>query len=130
VALAALTGCGGGARSKPSGTLVGVTEQDFQITTATSHVSAGDVVLRIHNSGPDQHELIVVPEGRRGVPLRGDGFTADEDAIQRSEPGSIDPQRPGGTEDLKVYLRPGRYLLFCNMAGHFMAGMHTELVAG
>jgi uncharacterized cupredoxin-like copper-binding protein len=29
-----------------------------------------------------------------------------------------------------VTLKPGRYILFCNMAGHFMAGMHTELVVG
>jgi uncharacterized cupredoxin-like copper-binding protein len=130
VALAAFAGCGGGAPSSPSGTVVGVTERDFQITTATKQVTAGDVVLRIHNGGPDQHELIVVPEGRRGVPFRGDGFTVDEDAIQRSEPGGVDPQRPGGTEDLPVHLRPGRYLLFCNMSGHFMAGMHAELVVG
>jgi uncharacterized cupredoxin-like copper-binding protein len=29
---------------------------------------------------------------------------------------------------LRVLLKPGRYVLFCNMAGHFMAGMHTDLV--
>ena len=25
-------------------------------------------------------------------------------------------------------IAPGRYLLFCNMAGHFRGGMHRELV--
>ena len=29
---------------------------------------------------------------------------------------------------LKLHLAPGRYLLFCNMEGHYMGGMHTELV--
>jgi uncharacterized cupredoxin-like copper-binding protein len=31
---------------------------------------------------------------------------------------------------VRVRLEPGRYELFCNMAGHFMAGMHGKLVVG
>ena len=27
-----------------------------------------------------------------------------------------------------MHLEPGRYVLFCNMEGHYMAGMHTVLV--
>jgi uncharacterized cupredoxin-like copper-binding protein len=130
------------AQASPSGTLIGVTERDFGITLTTAHVTAGDAVLRIHNTGPDQHELIVAPVHRGylprelydrtygfgGLPLRSDGLTVDEETIQSSEPGSIEPQQPGGTEDLKLHLNTGRYVLFCNMEGHFMSGMHTILV--
>ena len=123
-----LAGCGSDARGVPSGTVIGVTERDFHIAVDTAHVAAGEVVLRIHNAGPDQHELIAVPESRGGLPWRTDGFTVNEEAIQHSEPGAINPQRPGGTEYLQVHLAPGRYLLFCNMAGHFRAGMHAALV--
>jgi uncharacterized cupredoxin-like copper-binding protein len=28
-----------------------------------------------------------------------------------------------------VKLRPGRYELFCNMAGHYLGGMRAQLVA-
>jgi uncharacterized cupredoxin-like copper-binding protein len=126
--VAAIAGCGGSAAPPGSGTMIGVTERDFHIATSISQVSPGDVVLRIHNSGPDTHELIVAPEGHHGLPQRSDGFTVDEDAIQSSEPGSINPQGPGGTEYLKLHLAPGRYVLFCNMEGHYMAGMHSELV--
>jgi uncharacterized cupredoxin-like copper-binding protein len=123
-----VAGCGGGRQEVSSGSIVGVSERDFKISAGGGQVAAGAVVLRVHNEGPDQHELIVVPAGRQGLPFRTDGFTINEEAIQRSELGSIEPQRPGSTEYVHVHLRPGRYLLFCNMAGHFMAGMHTDLV--
>ena len=37
------------------------------------------------------------------------------------------PGEPGATRYLTVELRPGRYVFFCNMEGHFMAGMHAEV---
>jgi uncharacterized cupredoxin-like copper-binding protein len=123
-----LTACGSDSPSIPSGRVIGVGERDFHIAVDTVAVAAGDYVLRIHNAGPDQHELIVVPDLRGGLPLRGDGFTTNEEAVQSSEPGAVDPQPPGATTYLRVLLKPGRYVLFCNMAGHFMAGMHTDLV--
>jgi hypothetical protein len=128
VALAlTLAGCGGS--GKPAvGAVIGITERDFHIATTTTHVVTGAVTLRIHNAGPDEHELIIAPERRDGLPLRADGFTVDEESIASSEPGSIEPQQPDHTELLSVHLKPGRYVLFCNMEGHYMAGMHTVLV--
>jgi uncharacterized cupredoxin-like copper-binding protein len=123
-----VAGCGGGASAPGSGTVINVTERDFHISTSISQVSPGDVWLRIHNAGPDNHELIVAPQNSHGLPLRGDGFTLDEDKFQNSEPGSVEPQLPNGTKYLKLHLAPGRYVLFCNMEGHYMSGMHTELV--
>jgi uncharacterized cupredoxin-like copper-binding protein len=123
-----LGGCGGSRPAASGGTAVAVTERDFHISTTTSTVPAGDVVLRVHNEGPDQHELIVVPERPGGLKLRTDGFTVNEEAIQNSEPGSLVPGQPGSTRDLKLNLKPGRYVLFCNMSGHFLGGMHMVLV--
>jgi uncharacterized cupredoxin-like copper-binding protein len=31
---------------------------------------------------------------------------------------------------LVLRLRPGRYEIFCNMAGHYMSGMHAVLLVG
>ena len=122
-----LAGCGSGAGASATAQ-VNVTERDFHIGLSSSTVHAGAVRLRIHNGGADAHELIVAPGRAGSLPLRLDGFTVNEEAIASSEPGSITPQLPGGTESLVVNLRPGRYVLFCNMEGHFMAGMHTTLV--
>ncbi len=131
----AISGCGASAHAGAGagagaggGTVIGVTERDFHISTSISNVSAGDVSLRISNQGPDQHELIVAPDLKAGLPIRADGFTVDEEAIQHSEPGAITPQQPGGTEYLRLHLASGRYVLFCNMEGHYMGGMRTELV--
>ncbi len=122
-----LAGCGSAA-GPGAAALVTVTERDFHIGLSSMAVNAGVLRLRIHNAGPDEHELIVAPGRVRGLPFRSDGFTVSEEAIASSEPGAITPQQPGGTENLIVDLKPGRYVLFCNMEGHFMAGMHTTLV--
>jgi uncharacterized cupredoxin-like copper-binding protein len=120
--------CGSGAPVKASNeAIAAVTEGDFAITAPT-HLKAGNVILRVHNQGPDEHELIVVRVGDRSLPFRTDGFTVAEEAIQRSEPGSLVPGQAGSTRDLRVRLEPGRYVLFCNMEGHYLGGMHSDLV--
>jgi uncharacterized cupredoxin-like copper-binding protein len=121
-------GCGAGRPVKTaSRTIADVTEGDFAITAA-KHLKAGEVVLRVHNKGPDEHELIVAEVRNAGLPFRPDGLTVDEEALQHSEPGSLIPGQPGSTRALRVHLAPGRYVLFCNMAGHYLGGMHTDLV--
>jgi len=84
--------------------------------------------VRIHNAGPDTHELFLVRASSPKLPLRSDGMTVDEDAIATATVASMDTITPGSTRDEHLNLRPGRYLLFCNMAGHFRGGMHRELV--
>jgi uncharacterized cupredoxin-like copper-binding protein len=124
-----IAGCGSGAGASATATAqVNITERDFHIGLSTATIQAGAATLHIHNAGPDDHELIVAPQLRNGLPLRSDGFTVNEEAIASSEPGSVEPQLPGDSENLVVDLKPGRYVLFCNMEGHFMAGMHTTLV--
>ncbi len=115
-------GAGGG-----GSTVVQVTERDFAIRL-TKHVAAGDVVLRVRNRGPGSHELLVVREQITRLPFRSDGLTVDEDAVSKAEVGVLEPDHAGVVRKLRVRLIPGRYVLFCNMSGHFLGGMHTELV--
>jgi uncharacterized cupredoxin-like copper-binding protein len=123
-----LAACGTTAPVKPAnGAIAAVTEGDFAISAPTQ-VKAGNVVLRVHNNGPDEHELIVVRVRNPRLPFRADGFTVDEEAIQHLEPGSLVPGQPGSRRDLQLHLAPGRYVLFCNMAGHYLGGMHSNLV--
>lgn len=106
---------------------VRVTERDFSIS-APKLVSAGDLRLQVRNNGPDAHELIVVRAGRGPLPLRSDGLTVDEAALTRRKVGTVEPGTAGSARVLKLHLAPGRYVLFCNMAGHYLGGMHTLLV--
>jgi hypothetical protein len=119
-------GCGSAERDTRAQSAV-VVEKDFTIK-APARLSAGEVDLLVHNRGPDEHELIVARVGARGLPLRTDGLTLDEEALQSNEPGVLEPGAPGSDRTLSVKLTPGRYVFFCNMAGHYMGGMHRQVV--
>ncbi len=129
VSVFALSGCGvtGSAGASTAGRPVTITERDFKIS-APQDVSAGTVGLSVRNEGPDEHELIVVRQDAGPLPVRRDGLTVDEDAVERREVEGLEPGEPDSVRDLTVHLKPGRYILFCNMSGHYMGGMHTELV--
>jgi uncharacterized cupredoxin-like copper-binding protein len=116
-------------RGAPSGgeAAIRITERDFRIS-APREVRAGDVTFRVTNNGPDTHELIVVRSNGAPIPLRSDGLTVDETRVERRTAGSLDGGGPHTTRTLRVHLDPGRYVLFCNMAGHFLGGMHRQLV--
>jgi hypothetical protein len=116
-----------GRMTGPGRTLVRVSERDFHIAIAPDHVPAGDVLLVVRNQGPDTHELIIV-RSRSRPPLRRDGLTVDERALGPVTVASLDGAGPGAVRRKRLHLAPGRYELFCNMAGHFMAGMQRELV--
>jgi uncharacterized cupredoxin-like copper-binding protein len=121
-------GCGASSRAAHARAQVAaVNERDFSIEAPAS-LKAGDVVLQVHNHGPDEHELIIAPLRRTGLPVRADGFTVNEEAVESSEPGSLVPGHPGSVRDLRVHLSPGRYVFFCNMAGHYLGGMHATVL--
>lgn len=111
-----------------AGTVIKVNERDFAIAPAVHQVSPGVVTFRVANHGPDMHELIVVraPAGR--LPLRSDGLTVSEEALEHVTVGALEPGQPGSIRELQVRLRPGRYEFFCNMSGHYLGGMHTVIV--
>jgi uncharacterized cupredoxin-like copper-binding protein len=120
------SGCSPSAAPVPT-SVVHVTERDFKIS-APARLRAGDVVLHVRNRGPDSHELLVIKLGPKGLPLRGDGLTVDEDAVKGNEAGALEPGESGSVRDLDVRLTPGRYVLLCNMSGHYLGGMERTLV--
>ena len=108
-------------------TSIRVTERDFHIS-APHRVAAGDVDVTVVNKGPDDHELIVMRARNARLPLRSDGVTVNEEQLEPETQPSLEPGPPGSKRTFRLHLRPGYYVLLCNMAGHFMAGMHTVLV--
>jgi uncharacterized cupredoxin-like copper-binding protein len=107
--------------------MVRIAERDFRIS-APKHLASGDVVLSVRNNGPDAHELIVVRTRGARLPLRADGSTVSEEKLEPRVLGALEPGKPGSDRRLTLHLPPGRYTLFCNMSGHYLGGMHTELV--
>jgi uncharacterized cupredoxin-like copper-binding protein len=116
-------GCGSGSGgSPPGGPHAQIRERDFKIS-APQTLPAGRVALSVDNVGPDDHELIVV-RASGSLPRRPDGLTLDEDAFEKQTVGVLEPGL--GARRLDLTLRPGRYVMFCNMQGHYLGGMHRR----
>lgn len=120
-------GCGSGSEApQPAGSHAQVNERDFRIS-APRTLPPGKVDLSVDNTGPDDHELIVV-RSSGSIPRRADGLTLDEDAVEKQTIGVLEPGM--GRRQLDVTLRPGRYVMFCNMQGHYLGGMHHSFRVG
>ena len=122
------SGCGSSHHSgNSSAARETITEHDFHINAPTA-LKAGRYTFVVHNEGTTDHELLIAPDAGGQLPLRADGLTVDEEAVESKEPGALEPGSPGAVRSLTVTLRPGRYVFFCNMEGHYMAGMRSEVV--
>jgi uncharacterized cupredoxin-like copper-binding protein len=102
------------------GTVVKVTEKEMAILASPTAVPAGKVTLVVTNRGTVEHELVLMRwnKGPKSVPVN--NYKADEG---KRVLGEVPELAPGKTGKLKVTLRSGRYLLICNVPGHYMLGM-------
>ena len=98
------------------------------VTLSTDHVKLGKVVINVKNVSTDEdHELLLVKTdlGPNAMPMDADGVRVDEDKLKgMKELGDV---HPGKSRSNTLTLKAGKYLLFCNEAGHFKAGMYTTL---
>jgi uncharacterized cupredoxin-like copper-binding protein len=98
------------------------------VTLSTDHVKPGKVVINVKNTSTDEdHELLLVKTDSEpnAMPMDADGVRVDEDKLKgMKELGDV---HPGKSRSNTLTLKAGKYLLFCNEAGHFKAGMYTTL---
>ncbi len=115
--------------SAETGTRVDVTVRDFHIKASKRTVPAGTVVLHVTNHGPSTHEFNVDLSryAPAALPLQADGLTVNEDAKGLHRVDSIEQGDLHHTADLSVDLKPGHYVLWCNLEGHYLGGMHVSL---
>jgi uncharacterized cupredoxin-like copper-binding protein len=100
----------------------------MMITAQPATVKAGKVTFKVTNMSKDLiHEMIVAPLGKATtqLPYKTTDESVDEDAA--GSLGEVEEREPGKAGDLTVDLKPGKYILFCNVPGHYMAGMWTVL---
>lgn len=87
-------------------------------------VPAGNVTFQVRNASQETiHEMLVAPVNSRGakLPYIADENRVDEDAAGHL--GEVSELDPGKKGSLTLDLKPGLYVLFCNVAGHFSQGM-------
>jgi hypothetical protein len=113
----------------PRGTLVAVKVSDFKLVTTIEKVPSGYVTFRIHNAGPSTHEFIVdrTDVAADALPLRVNGLTVNEDSKKVHAAGELGAIRLDSTRDLTLRLKPGNYVLYCNLEGHYRGGMYANI---
>jgi uncharacterized cupredoxin-like copper-binding protein len=116
----------------PRGTSVNVLLEDFKIQRDAAVVPAGTVRFRILNHGPTTHELNVIRTDRAPdkLPLQRNGLTVNEDAPGLDHLDEAEGLDIGDSRTLVLHLAPGHYVLYCNMEGHYLGGMHAAFTVG
>jgi uncharacterized cupredoxin-like copper-binding protein len=88
---------------------------------------AGIVTFKVTNDSKDTiHEMIVMymADPSKPLPYIDSEQRVDED--KAGDKGEVSELDPGASGSLTVNLQPGKYLLICNVPGHYAAGMWTE----
>jgi uncharacterized cupredoxin-like copper-binding protein len=106
-------------------TVVNASLGEYFIKLDKSSVPAGRVRFNASNDGKLEHELVVIKTNLAPGKLPLKNGEADEDV--GSSPGEI-PSLPSGTKKtLDVKLTSGKYVLICNLPGHYKAGQYTGI---
>jgi uncharacterized cupredoxin-like copper-binding protein len=91
-------------------------------------VPAGKVTFEVKDASTDNiHEMLIgkVKDANAVLPYSADENSINEDTFKSL--GEVSELDPGKSGTLTLDLTPGTYVLFCNLPGHFEAGMWTTL---
>jgi uncharacterized cupredoxin-like copper-binding protein len=97
------------------------------IKLSRNSARSGEVTFRVKNISKDTvHEMIVMylQDPSKPLPYIDKETRVDED--KAGDKGEVSELEPGQSGSLTVKLVPGKYLLICNVPGHYAAGMWTE----
>ena len=127
-AMAILTGYSAYAVETVAVTLTDKGMDSMRMDISANQVRAGKVTFNVTNSSQTLvHEFIVA---RSDKPVESLPYDERENEIKESAvqvANEIEDIDPGKSGTLTVDLEPGSYLLLCNKAGHFKAGMFNRL---
>jgi uncharacterized cupredoxin-like copper-binding protein len=96
------------------------------IAATPEKVKAGEVAFIVTNASKDTiHEMIVarIDDANTLLPYIDAENRVDEDATKHL--GEVSELEPGASGSLTYNMKPGLYLLYCNIPGHYVAGMWT-----
>lgn len=91
-------------------------------------VPAGKVTFQVKNAAASMiHEMLVAPIAGLDakLPYVDNDSRADEEASH--DMGEVSELDAGKSGALTLDLKPGFYILFCNVPGHYMSGMWTTI---
>jgi uncharacterized cupredoxin-like copper-binding protein len=96
------------------------------ITATPRTVPAGEVTFAVTNASKTMvHEMVLAPLKDQKTPLPYDKATQKVDEDAAGHLGEVAELEPGKNGALTMTLKPGRYMLYCHIAGHHALGMWT-----
>ena len=104
-------------------TAVDVSLMEFRVDPSIDTVSAGTVTFNASNDGAIVHNLLVIRTDLdpTALPVDDDTFMVDEDQVEVVA--SSSDLEVGNAEGMAVDMDSGSYVLICNIATHYDAGM-------
>ena len=102
----------------PAGS-VSVSLGEMFVKPAQSTFKAGKITFYAKNDGATAHMFMV-----ERAPLKFDSPAMPSESAAMADTGTL---QPGQAKAVSVMLKPGTYVLFCNVPGHYAAGQHTTI---
>lgn len=119
--------CGAAATPTLAGQAVVVELDEWNVRRDKAAVPAGSATFEARNVGTIPHEMVVLKTDLAAESLVVEGSEVNEDAsgeligeVEEDELG------PGQSSSTNFNLTAGKYVLFCNIPGHYRSGMFTD----
>ena len=123
--LVVTSACSQGMEPLPADVNVIVDLKEYSVTLSVTSIKAGTVKFGIRNNGTMVHDfdLYKTDLAVDKLPVEGGSAKVKMDGLVRQMI-NISANR---STTLSVDLAPGRYVIICNVAGHYQLGMRAEL---
>ncbi len=125
--VALLAACGGNGAAEGAARVV---LNEWSVAPNVASVTAGQGTFEAANQGVQPHELVVIKTDLAPdkLVMRADEPKVNEEASGQLV-GEIEELQPGKTEKGTMTLPAGRYVLICNISGHYQLGMRVAFEA-
>jgi uncharacterized cupredoxin-like copper-binding protein len=105
-------------------TVVGGEKPDgkYYLTVTPASVKAGPTKITFKNEGTKVHEVVVL---KTDTPAGGLKVGANHEVSEDASVGEDSETDPGKTKSTTINLKPGSYVLVCNIERHYQKGMYA-----
>ena len=111
--------------ASPTKTLVKVQLKEFKVLPSPLTAKRGAVSFSIKNTGKINHEFIVLKTNTPAAKLPVKGGKA----VETGRVGRVGSLKAGASKSLNLTLKSGKYVLLCNLPGHYQAGQRIGFTA-
>lgn len=110
-------------QAETQATTLPVSMTEFKFTPANPELARGELEITATNKGKAPHTLVLLKTDAdpSKLPKRGDNVS------EKNSVGEIPPLVPGESASHTFDLKPGKYVMVCNVPGHYDAGMYGTL---